>query len=305
VIANPTRTPSRQDVGALRTFLERGGYVLATGPIAATFVPGAPTVPDAAGKRIAHSRSQAASMPSPYSSGGATVDMPGSPTKLPLESAYVVVYGTNEEPAVMTARLGTGRAIWWAGSEPLLNENIGRAGHAELLLNAIGPPGSRTILWDEFYHGHARSLWSYLTGTPLPFGIAQLGGIAAVAFFTYSRRRQPIRARVMEPRTSPLEFVETMGGLYQRAGAARAAVSTALATARRRLLVATGLPATSSDHHLALAAAGRVTLDSAALERLLSGAAAASEERQLTVRQAVQLVSELQQVVQDAEKVHR
>jgi hypothetical protein len=132
--------------------------------------------------------------------------------------------------------------------------------------------------------------------TPLPLGIAQLGGIAALALFTYSRRRRPIRARVTEPRTSPLEFVETMGGLYQRAGASAAAVATVRAFVRRRLLAACGLPSTSSDDRLAQASAARMGLDSTKLGTLLSDAATASTDPELTVRQAVQIVVELQAV---------
>jgi hypothetical protein len=296
VIANPTRTPSQQDVRALKAFLERGGVILATGPIAAAFVPGAPAAPDATGTQQRAPVAHGAAIPSPLTAGAASIDMSSGATKLPLESAYVPVYGTADEPAVVTARIGSGQAIWWAGSEPLFNVSISRPGHVELLLNAIGPPESRTILWDEFYHGHNRSLWSYVAATPLPLGIAQLGGIAALALFTYSRRRRPIRARVTEPRTSPLEFVETMGGLYQRAGASAAAVATVRAFVRRRLLAACGLPSTSSDDRLAQASAARMGLDSTKLGTLLSDAATASIDPELTVRQAVQIVVELQAV---------
>ena len=95
----------------------------------------------------------------------------------------------------------------------------GARSHVELLVNTLGPAGTRTVLWDEFYHGHTRSFWSYLADTPFFFAILQLAAIVGVALFTYARRRRPIRERVLEPRTSPLEFIDTMGGLYERARA--------------------------------------------------------------------------------------
>ena len=115
--------------------------------------------------------------------------MPSATTPLALDSRYVVIYGTDQAPAAVTGRFASGHAIWWAGSAPLANGGIGRPRHVELLVNALGPPGARTILWDEFYHGHTRSFWSYLAGTPVPFAILQLAAIAGVALFTYVRRR--------------------------------------------------------------------------------------------------------------------
>ena len=54
------------------------------------------------------------------------------------------------------------------------NAHITEAGNLQLLLNVAGPPAARRILWDEHYHGHSRSLWSYAAGTPLPWLGAQL-----------------------------------------------------------------------------------------------------------------------------------
>ena len=164
------------------------------------------------------------------------------PSPLPIDSPYVVMYGSEQAPAALTTRLGKGRAIWWAGSAPLANGGIGRPSHVEFFVNTLGPAGTRTVLWDEFYHGHTRSFWSYLADTPFFFAILQLAAIVGVALFTYARRRRPIRERVLEPRTSPLEFIDTMGGLYERARASGAAVATVHAHVRRRLLAALGLP---------------------------------------------------------------
>jgi hypothetical protein len=128
----------------------------------------------------------------------------------------------------------------------------------------------------------------------VPFAILQLAAIAGVALFTYARRRRPIRERVVEPRTSPLEFVDTMGGLYERAHASAAAVATVYAHVRRRLLTVLGLPLNTDDERLAAVAADRLSFDHAALSGALSSARAASGDSDLTARQALPLVAELQ-----------
>jgi hypothetical protein len=298
VLASPSEAPSAQDVQALRTFIERGGLVLATGPAAAKFLPGVPqTTPkstDADALRASRSRRQDRALPARFTDGVESIDMPAAPAPLPLDSQYVALYGTDQAPAVLTARVEKGRAVWWAGSSPLSNGGIGRPHHVELLANTVGPPQERAVLWDEFYHGHTRSFWSYLAGTPFFFAVLQLAAICAIALFTHARRRRPIRARVVVPRTSPLEFVDTMGGLYERARASAAAVATVYAHVRRRLLAAVGLPPNTADERLVAVAAERLAFDPAVLASALSHARAAATDPDLTARQAVPLVAELQ-----------
>jgi hypothetical protein len=298
VLSSPSAVPSEQDVRALRTFVERGGHVLATGPAGAAFLPDFPRGPEKAGAaavaRIGRARRQDRSLPGAITEGVESIEMPAATAPLPLDSPYVVMYGSEQAPAVLMTRLGKGRAVWWAGSAPLANGGIGRPSHVEFFMNTIGPAGMRTVLWDEFYHGHTRSFWSYLADTPFFFGSLQLAAIIGVALLTYARRRRPIRERVLEPRTSPLEFIDTMGGLYERARASGAAVSTVHAHVRRRLLAALGLPIASDDERLVAAAAARLTFDRAEFSAALSNARAVAEDPNLTAAKAVAIVAELQ-----------
>jgi len=297
VLASPSAAPSKQDVRALRTFVERGGLVLATGPAAAAFLPDVPHGTEKNGgapARVARARRQDTARPGALTAGVESIEMPAATAPLPIDSPYVVMYGTEQAPAVLATRLGKGQAVWWAGAAPLANGGIGRPRHVELLVNTLGTAGRRTVLWDEFYHGHTRSFWSYLADTPFFFAILQLSVIVGIALFTYARRRRPIRARVVEPRTSPLEFIDTMGGLYERARASAAAVETVYAHVRRRLLTALGLPIASDDDRLVAAAAERLTFDRVQLSRALSSAREAARDPSLTATQAVPIVAELQ-----------
>jgi hypothetical protein len=185
---------------------------------------------------------------------------------------FTTIYADARGAAVVAGRIGRGRAIYWSSALPATNAAIDEPGHVELLVDAIGPPLDRRVLWDEHYHGHRRTAWSYASGTPLPAALAQLGVIGLAAFLTVSFRRRPLRAVPDPPRTAPLEFVDTMGGLYERAGATTTAVTVALAHLRRRLIAVSGLPADADDASLARTAAGRAGLSPEALTALLTRA---------------------------------
>jgi hypothetical protein len=300
VIAQPSVRPSDQDGRALRDFLGRGGRVLIAGAETAWFLA---ELPKRSGTRSSHPRRQIATIPGPLTAAAPEVELPSAGGRLALESPFVPIYGTYEDPAALAGRIGKGHVVWWAGAGPLLNGGIARPGHVEFLVNSIGPPG-RTVLWDEFYHGHTRSLWSYVTGTPLPFGLLQLAFLTGVALFTFTRRRKPVRALVAEPRTSPLEFIDTMGGLYERARAANAAVATVRNRVRRQLLDAAGLPPSTPDQRLVAVASERLSLG-AKVGAIMKRSHDGSIDPGLTAAEAVAIVADLQALVAKAHAAHR
>lgn len=293
VLMAPQQRPSELDVAALTRFVDAGGVVLVAeepawlpslkrgpvlasmattpAPVAATpLALGAPTI------RMDHL-------------GGAAAGEPHPP--------YATMYADARGAAVVAARIGRGRVIYWASAVPATNAAIDEPGHVELLVNAIGPPLDRRVLWDEHYHGHRRSAWSYAAGTPLPAALAQLAVIGLAAIVTVSFRRRPLRAVPDPPRTAPLEFVDTMGSLYQRAGATTTAVAVALAHLRRRLIAVSGLPADADDATLAGTAAGRAGMSAESLSALLARARDA-ERRPLGAGAALSVVRALQEANQ-------
>jgi hypothetical protein len=243
-------------------------------------------------------------MPGALTAGAPEIELPSAGAALPLASPLVPIYGTSADPAVLAGRFDKGRVIWWAGAGPLLNDAIAKTGHVELLVNSLGPTASRTVLWDEFYHGHGRSLWSYLAGTPLPFAILQVAGLAGLALFTFSRRRQPIRALVVESRTSPLEFIDTMGGLYERARAANAAVATVRTWVRRQLLEAAGLPPATPDERLCTVIEERLAIGPE-VATIMNRARELSNDYDAGAAEAVAVVADLQALAAKAQAAHR
>jgi hypothetical protein len=290
ILADPKEPASNGDRRALQAIVAAGGTVLVTGCAAGSFLS---EQEGAATGRLRDARSYAAAFPSPLAVGAPRISIEADCLRPDLGPRYTTLYGDDRAAVVRFARIGKGLAVWWAGNAPIANETIDAPGHLELLLNIVGPRG-RTILWDEFYHGQRRSLYSYARLTPLPWLLAQVGLIALVAASMYVRRRAPVLDRAAEPRTSPLEFVDTMAGLYARANTAGDAVETARARLRRLLLDATGLASSVDDARLASAAAGRARIDSSELDAALRAADRRNTDGAVTAGEALPLVRRLQ-----------
>lgn len=294
VLADPIAGPSDQDRRALRAFVTAGGIVLATGAVGASFLPDMPSEfsrPQGRGVAVSEAR---AAMPSPLTLRAPSVQVSRGPS-LPPWSPYVPLYGDDRAPAALAADLGAGRAIWWASAAPVTNERLADPGHAELLVNAV-VVGSRVVLWDEHYHGHTRSLWSYIAGTPLPLGLAQLGLVFVAGLLAFSRRRWPARRVEERPRTSPLEFIDGMGGLYERAGAAAGALRTVRTRVRRTLCSACGVASTTSDAAVSRLVAQRTSLDAGHVRRALERSDESRHPAPITPAVARELVAELQRI---------
>lgn len=274
VLAAPTDAPSDLDRRALERFVSAGGYVLATGAGGAAFLSGTAPTPDT--RTQADVKTYAALSPGALAADAPSITMAAEATRVQFKDGYTAVYGAGPEVAVRAASIGGGRAVWWAGSTPLQNASIADAGNLALLLNSLGD-ARRTVLWDERYHGHTRSLWSYVAATPLPWAGAQAGLMALAAMLVFSRRLGPVRPAVEDPRTSPMEFVDTLGALYAQAGAGAAAVATARRRLRRMLLSASGLAHDATDERLAAAAASRAGVDRDELHAVLDASAAAGD----------------------------
>ncbi len=131
---------------------------------------------------------------------------------------------------VVSYSVGRGEVIWWASPTPLTNQGLHQDGNLRLLLASVGGP-DHTVYFDEYMHGINQSPWTAAHGTPLTGIIAQTCCVAALLLFSFARGSGPHRALVQPPRASPLEFVESMGALYAKAGASRVAI----AAAERRL----------------------------------------------------------------------
>jgi hypothetical protein len=286
IIAEPTEFPAEREREALRAFVRRGGRVLFCGAVVKAFFPEAAVTPQPGEGRW---RKYDATLPAGFSRGAPSVLLRPQAFWEGPDTRAVAFYGTKDGAVVTAWPIGAGEVVWWAGATPLTNAGIRRASNLRLFLNAL--EGARAIYWDEYFHGQRTSLWGYVARTPVAWALAQLALIAVAVLATFSRRWGPLVRPAAVSRLSPLEFVETLGGLYQRAGAASVAAGVASRHLRRKLAHQLGVPVSTPDEELARAAAARLGWNHGGILGALERSSASVAPRP---RQALALIQELE-----------
>jgi hypothetical protein len=241
ILADPfSGAPGKEDSESLMRFVRRGGKVLFTGGYASAFLP------DAYSRLVKPWQAPETLYPavavSPITAGATEITMAASVFWSGAIEGEIPLYARGADAVVVTYFVGEGQVIWWANSMPLTNGGITKAGNLNLLLKSLGAPGNGQVLWDEYYHGERRGLTGYLAGTPAPWMLLQAGVIYLFLLLAFGRRTGPARMPIVESRLSPLEFVETLGALYQSAGAASGAVETVWQRFRYLVCTRLGLP---------------------------------------------------------------
>jgi len=247
ILAEPFIAATTEERQGLHRFVRDGGHVLAILGWDTRLVPDAPEHESNLNFGDVDYYPFSPQAPSPLMDDAPEVHMTQGPRFRSAVHQYVPVYGDEKGAVVITYRAGEGRVTLWTAATPLTNAGIRSGGNLNLFLNSVGDP-SRQILWDEYFHGRHGSLWTYLGKTPVPWALLQVG-LAAIAIFAgFARRHGPVRKPEGESRLSPLEFVSTLGGMYQRARASGTAVGIAHQRFRhllaKRLGVAASAPAT-------------------------------------------------------------
>jgi len=229
IIAGPTQFPDRDETNSLQKFVASGGTVLLAGAWSDDFAPNSHIT---LGKyRVGWAECQPAA-PTRLTRGG-TISMDQSETWEKAHRLEVLVhYKCEDDPVVASYMLGSGEVIWWASALPLTNAGIRDKNNLNLLINSLGQ--GKHLLWDEYFHTEDRhepfaSIW----GGAMKTGALQCAAFALMLLLTFSRRSGPVTPLVPESRLSPLEFVDTLGNLYGRAGAAQVPVEIAFTRFRQ------------------------------------------------------------------------
>ena len=148
-----------------------------------------------------------------------------------LEPRFRVSQLCGNDAVVVSYDYGAGEAVWWSSPMPMTNRGLKEDASLKLVLASVGGL-DRRVLFDEYFHGERASLWDTAKGLPITQIALQCVVVAVLLVLSFGRRNGPVRLPVRLPRSSPLEFADSMGRLYKRAGATQAAVD----GARRRLL---------------------------------------------------------------------
>ncbi len=220
IIADPAVIPNQKQKAALEQFISGGGRLIATGLFGARFLPDdsseynpMPKNPWSEFKALA---------PSAITRAAPSITL--APVARWSGSSGIALYGDRDQTVVVRYPHGQGDAIWLASATPFTNAGIKESGNLEFLLAAIGDTQQTRVLFDEYVHGYGDSEAPEKSHPLMIALVAQSAVLALAALLTFSRRSGPIRPMPAESRLAPLEFVETLGGLYQQAHAASIAV---------------------------------------------------------------------------------
>jgi len=243
VLAEPEEAPTREERERLKTFISQGGHVIATGVFAGTLLPKSESVPDI----LSGMTWKKATSLSPSQITRAAPQIVLAPRAYwQASTAAYSLYGDGDHTLVVKYPFGRGEVLWWAAATPLTNAGLKEPGNLEFFLACLGDQKNE-ILWDEYIHGYRQTLAGSIVHSPVKWLLAQLVLLALAIVVTFSRRSGPTCVPKTEARLSPIEFVQTLGGLYERAGSPSVAVDICYRRFRywltRRLGVAANTPA--------------------------------------------------------------
>jgi hypothetical protein len=290
VLALPFAPANKLEKNALELYLAQGGKILVTGSVISFYLPDADVEPEPAPSILP--KEYQPEVPSSLTRGGAIKMSPSGYWKT-VSSKYIVHYADEGKPIVVSYKVGKGEVIWWAASRPLTNIGIRESGNFGLLLGSLGNSKDVRILWDEYFHGYQRSMMSYIAEPPLKYGFLQFCLVVSALLFTFARRNGPIRPLYEASRLSPLEFVHTLGGLYQRAKATETALEVPYNRFRSLLTKRLGMKADAPSQDLAKAARARLGYKDADLEKTLQDIEKSFHALNLTDATALDLVQRL------------
>lgn len=221
IFAEPGGAPTRAERAKLRSFVENGGRIIATGAFAGLFLPESGIVPDP----LSGLTWKKLTAQSPSSITRAAPEITMAPRAYWKSATFALpLYGDGKNSMVVKYKYGKGEVLWWASATPLTNAGLKEPGNLEFFQACLDRQHSSRILWDEYFHGYRRSLSSSIERSPVKWMFVQFAVFAFILLFTYSRRSGPIFAPPKAVRLSPLEFVRTLGFLYEKAEAAPVAV---------------------------------------------------------------------------------
>lgn len=227
VLAEPLYSPMDHDkiVATVKNFMLRGGRLVTTGPMGALLLPnGSVKPPTILLDAMCHTKAASGSL---AAAGSVTmVDAGTWAGKDKVETAQ----RCGDDAVVVRMQVGRGEAVWWSSATPLTNDELRTDADLRLLLLSVGE--GRAVLWGESLQEQIPGLWSKAKGLPLGWLVGQVALLIALLVLSFSRRNGPVRAPVMVPRSSPVEFASSMGDLYAKARA----TSMATDAARRRLV---------------------------------------------------------------------
>ena len=293
VVAVPTQNATQEEREQLRRYVQLGGTIIAIGATLGALLPRAAVLAD-----VPHYawHTYPALLPSGITSNAPEIVM--APLVFWRRNDYTsqIQYGDSRVGVVASYKYGKGEVVWWAAADPLTNSGILQKNNLQLLLNSIGPAQARTVLWDDYFHEGEVTLVDSLLASPLKWSLLQLGLLAAFVMLTYSRKHGPTQRLRQPSRLATLEFVETLGALYQRVGATEIPVQVAYERFRHLLHRKLGISTTASPQQVADRLQSRLRERAIGLEQNLAACESVRYQPEIDQDEALRLVKWLEQL---------
>ncbi len=289
ILADPGSVPGSGEKAAVEKFMAAGGRVITNGIVGGMFLPDNSSEFNPEPKGL--SQQYEALTPSAITRAAPRITL--IPYASWSRSAAIPLYGNKDNVYAAQYVHGAGDAIWLAAATPLTNAGIQATGNLEFLLAALGDKQKTRVLFDESIHGYGKSSKPEKSHPLTTALLLQSAVLALAALLTFSRRSGPLRTVPPPSRLAPLEFVETLGGLYQQAHAAAISVDVAYQRFQYQMTLRLGLNKNAGPADVARAVRDRWGLEDDAFLETLNSAASARYQPDLPQKHALAIVQKL------------
>jgi hypothetical protein len=144
----------------------------------------------------------------------------GGPVEEARGAVWIDTVASEQVPIALEFALGKGSVV--LVSEPVIFNNIGlgAADNAVLAQRLVAGDGTRTIVFDEYYHGALAGMGAFALLGVFPYGAIAAFVLLATLLWAWAngvRFGPPLHAPV-ESRRNILEYVDAMARLFRRGG---------------------------------------------------------------------------------------
>jgi len=291
ILAEPNEAPTREERERLQAFISAGGRVIAAGMFAGTFLPENDSLPEF----VSGMTWKKVPVVAPSEITRAAPEIVLAPeSRWRDDSPAYALYGDEDQTLVVKYPYGRGEVLWWASATPLTNAGLKEKGNLEFFLACVAA-SKNGILWDEYIHGYRETLALSIAHSSVKWVMLQLGLLALAVLATFSRRSGPVCQPAADVRLSPLEFVQTLGDLYEHGATASVAVDICYQRFRYWLTRRLGLAYNVSINDLETAVRERWSLSDDHFAAILRRCESAKTDPYLQGPEALHLVQELDQ----------
>ena len=204
----------RRSEGEIADFLSRGGQVLATGRGLCVFLP------DSKNGRCRTGSSGALCYDAGGSKGRAGRGGKGFAGDNVRWSAmgprFRVSQLCGKDAVVVSYIYGAGEAIWWSSPRPMSNRGLKDDASLKPSAGECREEQTDGYCSMSIFVESAHRYGTRRRGCRSRRSTWQCGAVALLLVLSFGRRSGPIRLPVRLPRSSPLEFAESMGRLYPK-----------------------------------------------------------------------------------------